>query len=64
MKQWCIERRLDIGKNFFSERAVRHCTAAQGGGGVTILGGVPEPWRCGTEGPSQWTWWGGLDWTW
>ena len=24
--------------------------AAQGGGGVTISGGVPEPWRCGTEG--------------
>jgi len=25
-------------------------TAAQGGGGVTVHGGVPEPWRCGTEG--------------
>jgi len=22
---------------------------AQGGGGVTIPEGVPEPWRCGTE---------------
>ena len=27
-------------------------TAAQGGGGVTIPGGVQEPWRCGTEGHS------------
>ena len=24
--------------------------AAQGGGGITIRGGVQEPWRCGTEG--------------
>jgi len=24
--------------------------AAQGGGGVTIPGGVQEMWRCGTEG--------------
>ena len=23
--------------------------AVQGGGGVTIPEGVPEPWRCGTE---------------
>ena len=22
----------------------------RGGGGVTVLGGIPEPWRCGTEG--------------
>ena len=35
-------------------------TAAQGGGGVTIPGGVPEPWGCGTEGCGQWVWWGGL----
>jgi len=33
-------------------------TAAQGGGGVTIPGGVPEPWGCGTEGRGQWAWWG------
>ena len=33
-------------------------TAAQGGGGVTIPGGVPEPWGCGTEGCGQWAWWG------
>ena len=39
--------------------------AAQGGGGVTIPGGVPEPWRCGTEGCSQWAWWGWADsWIW
>jgi len=31
-------------------------TAAQGGGGVIIPGGVPEPWRCGTEGRGQWAW--------
>ena len=35
-------------------------TAAQGGGGVTIRGGVPEPWRCGTEGCAQCACWGGL----
>ena len=35
-------------------------TAAHGGGGVTIPGGVPEPWGCGTEGRGQWAWWGGL----
>ena len=34
--------------------------AAQGGGRVTIPGGVPEPWRCGTEGHGQWVWWDGL----
>ena len=34
-------------------------TAAHGGGGVTVPGGVPEPWGCGTE-RSQWARWGGL----
>ena len=34
--------------------------AARGGGGVTVPGGVPEPWGCGTEGRGQWAWWGGL----
>jgi len=29
-------------------------TAAQGGDGVTVPGGVPEPWRCGTWGHGQW----------
>ena len=27
---------------------------AQGGGGVTIPGGVQKQWRCGTEGCGQW----------
>jgi len=27
--------------------------AAQGGGGVTVPGGVPEPCGCGTEGHGQ-----------
>ena len=30
------------------------------GGGVTIPGGVPGPWRCGTEGRGQRAWWDGL----
>ena len=25
-------------------------------GGLTIPAGVPEPWRCGTEGCEQWAW--------
>ena len=32
--------------------------AAQGGGAVTIPGGVQETWRFGTEGCGQWAWWG------
>ena len=44
----CI--RLDIRERFSSERAVRHCTTAQVGGGVTIPEGVQEVWRCGTDG--------------
>ena len=35
--------------------------AAQGGGGVSIPGGVPEQWKCGTEGRGQWAWWGWVD---
>ena len=34
--------------------------AAQGGGGVTVPGGVEEPCGCGTEGCGQWAWSGGL----
>ena len=37
---------------------------AKGGGGVTVPGGVPEPWRCGTEGRGQWAWWDGLGLDW
>ena len=32
----------------------------QGGGGVPIPGGAPEPWRCGAWGRGQWARWGGL----
>ena len=32
--------------------------AAQGGGAVTVPGGVEEPCGCGTEGHGQWAWWG------
>jgi len=28
--------------------------------GVTIPGGVPQPWGYGTGGCGQWVWWGGL----
>jgi len=28
--------------------------------GVTIPGGVPEPWKCGTEGCGHWAGWAGL----
>ena len=31
-----------------------------GGGGVTVHGGAPELWGCGTEGRGQWAWWDGL----
>ena len=34
--------------------------AAQGGGGVSVHGDVPEPWRCGTWGRRLRPWWGGL----
>ena len=42
----------------FCERAVRHCYPESGG--VTILGGVPEPWRRGTEGHVGWVGFGEL----
>jgi len=34
--------------------------AAQGGGGVTIPGGVQKPCGCGPEGYGEWAWWGWL----
>ena len=34
--------------------------AAQGGGAVTVLGGVEEPCGCGTEGCGQWARWDGV----
>lgn len=44
---------------FLLQKAVLHCTAVWGGE-VTIPGGVPEPWGCGTAGRGHWAWWGGL----
>jgi len=40
-----------LGKNSPKEWPLAQ--AAQGSGGVTVPGGVPEPWRCGTEGCAQ-----------
>ena len=56
--QLCQGRfRLDLSKNVLSERAVMHCDSCPGrGDGVTVPGGVKEPWRCGTEGRGQWAW--------
>jgi len=49
--------RLDFRKNSFQKEWCCSGTAAQGGGAVTIPGGVPELWRRGTEGHGQWTRW-------
>lgn len=38
------------GKIILRERVKALAKAAQGNGGVTIPGGIPEPWRCCTEG--------------
>ena len=43
---------LSIRKNLFSKRVAMQWHSCPGSGGVTVPGGVPEPWRCGTEG--QW----------
>ena len=44
--------RLDIRKNFLSKQTVMHWNRmpAQGGGGVTVPGGVQETCKYGTEG--------------
>jgi len=31
--------------------------AAQAADGIIVLGGVQEPWRCGTEGRGWWARW-------
>jgi len=47
---------------FFSGRVVQHWHCCPGSGGVTVPEGVPELWRCGTEGHG----WGhgGMGWAW
>ena len=42
---------MDIRKQKSNEAVAQ---AVQGGGGVTVPGGVPEPCGCGTEGHRQW----------
>ena len=54
------EVQVGIRNNFFSKEQRCSGTAAQGGGGATIPGGVQELWRCGTWGRGQWARWGGL----
>ena len=56
----CQERlRLSIRKHLFSKRAVLQWHSCPGSGGVSIPGGVEEPWRWGTEGRGQWWGWVG-----
>ena len=54
-----------LGKNYSQKSGEALAQAAQGGGGVTIPGGVQKLWRCGTEDCGYWPWWGyagvGLD---
>ena len=51
-----------LGRKFFSRRVVRQWHSCPDCGRVTIPGGVQEPWRCCTEGHSQWAWceWAGI----
>ena len=51
---------MGIGKISSPKEQCCSGTAAQGGGGVTIPGGVAKPWECGPEGRGQWARWGGL----
>jgi len=52
--------RSDIRRHFSSEKAVGHWHCCLGSGGVTILGGAPGLWKCGTEGRGQWAQWDGV----
>ena len=54
--------RLDIRKHLFSERVVLQWHSCPWSGGVTIPGGVQEPWKCGTKRCGQWAW--GVGWGW
>ena len=46
-----------LGKILLRKSGEAVVQAAQGGGGVTISGGVQEMCGCGTEGRGQWAWW-------
>ena len=56
--------RLSMRELFLSERVVLQWHSCPESSGVTVLGGVQEPWRCGTEGHGQWAWGVGWGWTW
>ena len=43
-----------LGKIILRKSGNASAQAAQGGGGVTISGGVQEEWRCGTKEHGQW----------
>ena len=45
-------------ERFFSKRTVLRWHSCPWSGGVTVPGGVPEPWGCGTEGRGH----GGVGW--
>ena len=62
---FCQERfRLAVRNNSFSQRVVRQRHSCPGSGAVTVPGGVPRLWGCGTEGRGQWAQWVWVDgWT-
>jgi len=47
-----------LGKYLLRKGGDAVAQAAQGGGGVTIPGGVQGPCGCDTEGCGQWAWMG------
>lgn len=47
-KGWVFVR-----SSFFSERVMMCWHSCPGSFGVSVLGGVLEPWRCGPEGRGQ-----------
>ena len=54
-KQWLFAM-----KGFYWRGLLRHWHGCPGNGGVTVPGGVPELWGCGTEGCLH----GGVGWGW